>query len=149
MLKKIMTYTDYNDVERTEEFCFNLSKAEVLEMQMTEYGGLDQTLRKIIDAKDNEKIVGYFKEIILKAYGEKSEDGRRLMKSPEISRAFSETEAFSDLYLELTMDTNAGIAFVQGIMPDISPEALSKFAGKSAGNAVATPVFPTALGPAT
>lgn len=117
MLKKTITYTDYNGVERTEDFWFNFSQAEILEMEIGRNGGISEYLKKIIESKDQEAIVKNFKELILKAYGEKSEDGRRFVKSPELSKAFSETEAYSKLYLELAFDAKAASNFVNNVIP--------------------------------
>lgn len=118
MLKKTMTYTDYDGTERTEDFYFNLSKAEIMEMEMGVTGGMVQMLQKIVAEKDSKKIVDMFKAIIFKAYGEKSPDGRRFIKSEELSIAFSQTEAYSNLYMELLeSDENAAAAFMAGIIP--------------------------------
>ena len=117
MLKKTMTYVDYNGVERTEDKYFNLTKAEVLEMEMSTEGGLAETIQRIIDAKDQVAIIKIFKELILKAYGEKSPDGKRFIKSEEISTAFSQTEAYSQLFMELATDADAASKFVNGIVP--------------------------------
>ena len=116
MLKKTITYKDYNGVERTEDFYFNLSKAEAMEMELSITGGLTEMIRKIVAAQDTPTIIATFKQIILKAYGEKSPDGRRFIKSEELSKAFSETEAYSDLYMELATDANAAAEFVNGIV---------------------------------
>ena len=88
MLKKVITYTDYNGVERTEEFLFNLSKAELMEMEMGTAGGLSSMIQGIVDSKDIPAIVDIFKKLLLKAYGKKSPDGRRFIKSDEISQEF-------------------------------------------------------------
>ena len=117
MLKKTITYKDYNGVERTEDFMFNLTKAEILEMQLTKDGGMDAAIKKIVDAKDAPEIMKVFKELILKAYGIVSDDGRRFIKSKEISDSFAQTEAFSMLFMELATDTDAASAFVNGIVP--------------------------------
>ena len=117
MLKKTITYKDYNGVERTEDFMFNLTKAEILEMQLTKDGGMDAAIKKIVDAKDAPEIMKVFKDLILKAYGIVSDDGRRFIKSKEISDSFSQTEAFSMLFMELATDTDAAAAFVNGIVP--------------------------------
>ena len=117
MLKKTITYTDYNDVTRTEDFYFNLSKAELMEMEMSTSGGLAEMIKKIVAAQDTPSIIKIFKELILKAYGEKSSDGKRIVKSEEISNAFAQTEAFSDLFMELATDADAASAFVNGIIP--------------------------------
>lgn len=117
MLKRTMTYKDYNGVERTEDFYFNLSKAEIAEMELGTEGGLVEKLQRIVAAQDRKAIIETFKDILLKAYGEKSPDGRRFIKGPELSKAFSETEAYSDLFTELSMDGKAAAAFVNGIVP--------------------------------
>ena len=117
MLKKSITYEDFNGVERKEDFYFNLSKAEIMEMQFGTVGGLDVMLQKIVDAKDVKSIMNTFKMLILKAYGVKSDDGRRFIKSEEIAKEFEQTEAYSILYMELATDDNAAAEFVNGIMP--------------------------------
>lgn len=121
MLKKTIKYTDYNGVERTEDFYFNLSKAEVMEMEMSTTGGLAEMINRVVAAQDTPSIIKIFKDLILKAYGEKSADGKRFIKSPEIADAFSQTEAYSILFMELATDADAASAFVNGITPvDVS-----------------------------
>lgn len=117
MIKKTVTYVDYNGVERTEDFYFNLSKAEVAEMELSVEGGFSKMLEEIVASKDNVKIVSLFKQMVLKAYGEKSADGRRFVKSEEISKAFSETEAYSEIFMSLALNESEAAAFVNGIMP--------------------------------
>ena len=121
MLKKTITYTDYNDVERKEDFYFNLSKAEVIEMELSITGGLQEIIEKIVAAQDTPSIVKVFKDLILTAYGEKSADGKEFIKVDENGRKlcdrFAQTEAYSELFVELSTDSNAAAAFVNGIMP--------------------------------
>lgn len=117
MLKKTVTYVDYNGVERTEDFYFNLSKAEVAEMEMSVEGGFSKMLEEIVKSNDNARILDLFKQMVLKAYGEKSADGKRFVKSKELSEAFSQTEAYSEIFMELALDEKAAAAFVNGIMP--------------------------------
>lgn len=119
MLKKTITYTDYNGVERTEDFYFNLTKAELAKMEMGKTGGMSETITKIVNAKDVPAIINIFEEFILKAYGEKSPDGKRFMKSEEISKAFAETEAYSQLFMELATNADAAAAFMNGIAPSM------------------------------
>lgn len=128
MLKKTMTYTDYNGTERTEDFYFNLTKAELIEMGLSENGGLDALIDKIISEKNQKEIIKLFKEIILKAYGEKSLDGKHFVKSEEISTAFSQTEAFSDLFMELAFDSKAGADFINALIPSNIAEDIAKYA---------------------
>lgn len=117
MLKKTINYVDYNGVERKEDFYFNLSKAEVTEMELSVDGGLSQMIEQLVNAKDNKQIIALFKEIILKAYGEKSADGRRFVKSKELSEAFSQTEAYSELFVELALNEEEAANFIKGILP--------------------------------
>jgi hypothetical protein len=117
MLKKVITYKDYNDVERTETFYFNLNKAELTEMEMSITGGMTNLLEKIVAEKDNKRIIEIFKELILKSYGVKSDDGRRFEKSKELREEFEQTEAYSQLFMELATNAEAASAFVNGIIP--------------------------------
>ena len=117
MLKKTITYTDYNDVERTEDFYFNLSKAELMEMELSTTGGLAEMINKIVAAQDAPAIVKIFKELVLKSYGQKSADGRRFIKSKELADEFAQTEVYSQLFMELATDADAAAKFVNGIVP--------------------------------
>lgn len=117
MLKKTITYVDYNGNERVEDFYFNLTKAEATEMELSVEGGLTKKLEDIVNSQNNKEIIALFKEIILKAYGEKSQDGKRFIKSEELSEAFSQTEAFSELFMELALNEKAAADFVNGILP--------------------------------
>lgn len=118
MLKKTITYTDYNGVEREEDFYFHMSKPELLEMELTTVGGYTDMINKIIAAKDQSALLNIFKEFVFKAYGEKSPDGRQFMKSEAISKAFSETPAYSEIYMELVTDADAAARFVNGVIPE-------------------------------
>ena len=117
MLKKTIEYTDYNDVKRKEDFYFNLTKAEIMEMELSTTGGLAEMIQKIIDTQDTPQIIKIFKELVLKAYGEKSADGKRFIKNDEIRDGFAQTEAYSELFMELATDANAAAAFVNCIVP--------------------------------
>lgn len=117
MLRKTITYTDFDQNQRTEVFHFNLSKAEIMEMELGVTGGMTQMLNKIIAEQDVSKIVETFKDIILRSYGEKSPDGKRFIKSVELSEAFAQTEAYSELFMELATDAKAAAAFVNAIIP--------------------------------
>lgn len=124
MLVKPITYTDYNGVERTETFYFNLSQAELIDMQLGGKDGLySNKLQKMIDNHDAAAIVATIKEFVLKSYGEKTDDGKRFIKSPEISEAFMQTEAYSQLITELLSDDAKSSEFILGIMPQALREA--------------------------
>lgn len=126
MLKKTIEYTDYNNVKRKEEHYFNLSEAELMEMQLTTSGGLGEMIQKVVDAQDTPAIVKIFKDIILKSYGEKSADGKRFMKSEELSTAFSQTEAYNTLFMELATDADKASEFINGIVPKDMENRMNK-----------------------
>lgn len=117
MLKKTIKYTDYEGVERTDDFYFNLNKVEITEMEVSAEGGMTRKLEKIVKDLDQKEMVDIFKEIILRSYGEKSPDGKRFIKSKELSDGFSQTEAFVELYVEITEDEGKAVEFINGIVP--------------------------------
>ena len=117
MLKKTITYKDYNDVERTEDFYFNLTKAEIAEMELSVSGGFAEMIDRIVSTKDTPALAKIFKEFIKKAYGVKSPDGRRFIKSEELTTEFTQTEAYSQLYMELATDDLKAVQFIEGIIP--------------------------------
>lgn len=122
MLKKTITYVNYNTNEEiTEDFFFNLSKAEVMEMELSTEGGLAEQIKKVVATKNAPAIIKIFKDLILKAYGEKSSDGRRFLKEDEnghkLYKNFEQTDAYSVLFTELATDDKAAAAFVNGIVP--------------------------------
>lgn len=121
MITETIKYTDYNGAEREEKFMFNLSKAELMEMEMGTTGGLAEMIQKIVETQDAPSIIKIFKELILKAYGEKSADGKRFIKVNDagvpLSIGFSQTEAYSQLFMKLATDAEAAAKFVNGIVP--------------------------------
>mgnify|MGYP006341022033 FL=1 len=134
MYKKTIEYTDYNGNQRKEDFYFNLNKAEIMEMQLSEQGGLDERIKRIIEAQDQPEIIQVFKDLILKAYGEKSPDGKYFDKSHEISRRFSRTEAYSELFMELATNVPSAIEFVNGITPSEQKVTAEDVANSVAAN---------------
>lgn len=123
MLKKTITYTDYDGNERTEDFYFNLTKAECLEMELGSNGGMKKYVERIISAQDGKQLVALFKEIIDKSYGVKSLDGKRFVKNQEVLDEFKQSEAYSDLFMELATNSDAAAAFVNGVLPVVPQEA--------------------------
>lgn len=119
MFKKVLVYTDFNGLEVKEEFCFNLTKAEILEMQLEKSGGFAESIQKIIDSKDTPSIIKIFKELLVKSYGIKSEDGKRFIKNDKIREEFTQTAAYSDLFVEFASNADSASAFVNGIMPPV------------------------------
>lgn len=131
MIAKTIKYKDYNGMEREDKFYFNLTKAEITEMELSTSGGLGECIKNIVAAQDTPEIIKIFKELILKAYGEKTLDGKRFRKVNDagvpLSIAFSETEAYSNLFMELATDDKAAAEFVNGIMPaDINTKSENK-----------------------
>ena len=117
MLKKTIKYTDYDGNEREEDFYFNLNKVEVTEMELSNQGGLSEYIKRIVAAQDAPSLVELFKELICKSYGEKSLDGKRFVKSKELTEEFTQTEAYAELFVELASNAEEATKFVNGIMP--------------------------------
>jgi hypothetical protein len=135
MLKKTITYTNYNGEEVKEDFYFNLNETEVIVAEIKHPGGLRNFLQRIVDAKDGAAIMQYVEEFIAISYGEKSPDGRRFVKSAELSKAFMETEAYNKLFLELVASEGAAekcADFVNAVMPNVPEEAKAKIAADNA-----------------
>lgn len=120
MYKQSITYTDYNGIERTEDFYFNLTAAELTKRELTTPGGWAAKLQAVADSKDVPAIINAFNDIIDMAYGVKSEDGRRFIKSKEITDEFKQTPAYDELIMSFLTDVNAAVEFVNGIVPDVS-----------------------------
>lgn len=126
------TYTDWNGMERTEDFRFNFTKAELMEMQYEQEGGMREYLQKIIDSKNQKEIMRLFKELVLNAYGEKSADGKYFQKNNEIKARFAATPVYSEIFMELSTDADAAGAFVNGVMPaDIDRSAMNAKPGQA------------------
>jgi hypothetical protein len=119
MLVKKVSYTDYKGVKREEELYFNLSKAEVAEMELSHKGGLSAKINRIVATEDGEEIIKLFKELIIKSYGVVSDDGKRFIKNDQLREEFLQTEAYSELFMELASDADAASAFVNGIIPQV------------------------------
>ena len=124
MIKKTITYTDYNGVSRTEDFWFNLSTAELMKMELGTRGGFSEMMTRIVQANDVPTMMKVFDDFIRKSYGQKSPDGKRFIKSEDITEEFCEREAYSNLFMEFITDTDKAIEFMNGIVPtEISKKA--------------------------
>ena len=146
MLVREFTYKDFNNIERKESFCFNLSRADLLEMELGAYGGLDEMMRRLIQEKQPEKIVAMFKNLILTAVGRKSPDGRRFERSQEIRDDFYQTNAYSQLFSELVLNPPKMREWLlQTVEDDVRESILATEAGEHPAEAVmsATGVVPT------
>jgi len=126
MFKKTIKWTDLNGVEREEDFYFHFSQSELTEWELSKDGGLSAYIEKIVAAKSVPQLIELFKFLLLHSYGVKSDDGRRFIKTPEVVAEFSQTEAFSQLFMELVTDTTAATAFINGIIPKITVGAEKK-----------------------
>jgi len=118
MFGRTFTYTDYNGNTRNDTWYFNLTKAELMKMELGAWGGLDALLKRLIREEKPEKIVDMFEKIILGAVGEKSPDGRRFIKNDQIRQDFYQTQAYSDLFFELVTDPEKLTAFLKGAIPE-------------------------------
>jgi len=131
MLKREITFEDFNGETVTETHYFNLTKTELMELEADYSGGLEASLVKIIEAKDNKTLLTEFKRIVMMAYGEKSADGRRFVKNQQLCEEFSQTAAFDALFVELASNEEAGAAFISGVMPRDLQEELTQMDLKS------------------
>lgn len=124
MIKKTITYTDYNNIERTEDFYFNLTKHEITKMELSIEGGLAERIQRIVAAQNTPAIIEVFEDLIKRSYGVKTPDGRGFVKRAEDLEAFMATEAYSQLFMELATDADAAAKFVNGVVPaDMAKQA--------------------------
>lgn len=147
MYCKTITYTDYDGNKHTEDYYFNISKAELLEMEMERDGGMIEYLNTIVEAENPKEVINVFKEFIRRSIGKKSVDGKRFMKNQEITDNFMASEAYSELFMELITNAEESANFINRIIPqDLAAEAATKMAKDSE---VQTPppvqTIPTAL----
>lgn len=126
MLKKTITYTDYDGEEREEDFYFNLTESELMVMELSQEGGLKNMMQKIVREKNRPKMIEIFQKMIRMSYGEKSPDGRRFMKSDSITEAFTQTPAYDKLFVELATNEDSAIDFIRGIIPPEMAEMAEK-----------------------
>lgn len=117
MLKKTVSYEDFDGQQRTDTYHFNLTEAEVTELEMSMNGGLSQLLEKIVKEDDHKQIIEYFKKIVIMAYGVKSLDGKHFVKNDKVREEFVSTMAYSKIFMELATDADEAVAFIRGIMP--------------------------------
>ena len=137
MHKEVITYTDFDGNERTETFYFNLSKAEITEMELSVDGGLSESLKSVIEKRDIPKTVAVIKDLILKSFGIKSPDGKRFIKSAELSEEFSQTEAYSELFMKMLSDAEYAAKFMNSIIPADLAKAAAAYA-KEPPDAIST-----------
>lgn len=130
MYKITKKYEDYNGVEKEEDFYFNLSKADLIKMELSEDGGMDKRLQKLVKTQDMKEAIKVFEALLLMAYGEKTEDGR-FVKNDEIRARFTQSAAYSEIFTEIAMDPDKAQAFIEGVVP--------KFEGEGAIPAPAIP----------
>lgn len=124
MYKKTIKYTDFNGVDRSEDFYFNFMKAELVEMNMSTGGGMKAFIERITNTQDQMELIKLFKELVLKAYGVKSDDGKRFIKTQELRDSFEQTNAYNELFMMLATNDKEAANFVNGVMPaDLVAEA--------------------------
>ena len=139
MRKETITYTDYNNVTRTEDFFFNLNEAELTALQYGVDGGMKEMLERIVKSNDNKQIMACFHDLIAKSYGEKSPDGRRFVKSKELSEAFMQTEAYNELMLRFMTDANYSAGFINDVLADVTKRTEERNAKKGENNTIVLP----------
>ena len=139
MVKKTITYKDFDGQERTEDYYFNLTKTELTEMELSMNGGLSTLLEKIIKERDMKQLIEYFKRIVLDSYGEKSLDGRMFIKNEKLKEDFKSTMAYSEIFMELANDDKAAADFINGILPSDLAEEVKKQEGKIAALPASNP----------
>ena len=139
MRKETITYTDYNNVTRTEDFFFNLNEAELTALQYGVDGGMKEMLERIVKSNDNKQIMACFHDLIAKSYGEKSPDGRRFIKSEELSEAFMQTEAYNELMLRFMTDANYSAEFINDELADVTKRTEERNAKKGENNTIVLP----------
>lgn len=137
MLKKTITYTDYDGMERTEDFWFNLSKTELTKLDAELPGGVLGVLRKIIDKKDRKALVDFIETLILRSYGEKTLDGKRFVKTPEMAEEFMQTPAYDELFMSILSDTDSQTNFINGVIPQSMVKEIEQTDKKQVENALA------------
>lgn len=137
MLKKTITYTDYDGMERTEDFWFNLSKTELTKLDAELPGGVLGVLRKIIDKKDRKALVDFIETLILRSYGEKTLDGKRFVKTPEMAEEFMQTPAYDELFMSILSDTDSQTSFINGVIPQSMAKEIEATDKKQVENALA------------
>lgn len=126
MLKKTVTYTDFNGTERTEDFYFNLTKSELLEMELSSRNGMSDVIVEMIKSDDYPTIMAVFKKLFLGSYGEKSPDGRRFIKSQELRDAFEQSAAYDELFMDITKSVDSLADFINSVIPKDIEEAAKK-----------------------
>ena len=137
MIKKTITYTDYDGMERTEDFWFNLSKTELTKLDAELPGGVLGVLRKIIDKKDRKALVDFIETLILRSYGEKTLDGKRFVKTPEMAEEFMQTPAYDELFMSVLSDTDSQTSFINGVIPQSMVKEIEQTDKKQVENALA------------
>lgn len=137
MLKKTITYTDYDGMERTEDFWFNLSKTELTKLDAELPGGVLGVLRKIIDKKDRKALVDFIETLILRSYGEKTLDGKRFAKTPKMAEEFMQTPAYDELFMSILSDTDSQTSFINGVIPQSMAKEIEATDKKQVENALA------------
>lgn len=137
MLKKTITYADYDGMERTEDFWFNLSKTELTKLDAELPGGVLGVLRKIIDKKDRKALVDFIETLILRSYGEKTLDGKRFVKTPDMAEEFMQTPAYDELFMSILSDTDSQTSFINGVIPQSMAKEIEQTDKKQVENALA------------
>lgn len=123
MLKKTITFPDLDGISVTEDFWFNLNKGELATLALSRPGGgLEDYLQEIIKSEDNRAILAMFKEILALSVGRRK-GSRQFEKSDDITQDFVQSEAYSELLMELLSNPPYAVEFFNGILP---PELVTR-----------------------
>lgn len=117
MLKREIKFEDFNGNQTSEICYFNLSKPEIIMLEASHETGFGNFLQRLLESNNNAQLVQQFREIILMAYGEKSEDGKHFLKSEERKNLFSQSAAYEELFMELASDPDILMEFIKGVFP--------------------------------
>lgn len=117
MLKKRITYTNFEDEEVTETFYFNLTKADLMEMEVSKRGGLNGYIERIQETNDAGLVFEELKSLMSRSVGRLAPDGRGFSRSQQIRDEFMNSEAFSNFILEMLTDPQLAAEFIQGLIP--------------------------------
>lgn len=131
MYLKKMKYTDFNDNEREETFCFHLSQADLVKLEANFDGGFEAYATRLVEARSSKDLVNVLEDLIARSYGVKSLDGKQFIKNKEVLEEFKQCPAYSDLFIQLLTDDKAAEDFILGIMPkDVDKDELKKAAAE-------------------
>lgn len=137
MLKKTITYTDYNGKEQTEDCYFHLNRVELMDIALdlpddiVDSSADGEVRAHLIDKLGNKGMFEFIKTVVTKSYGVKSTDGRRFIKSAELSDEFTQTPMFDKIMTEFATDDKAAANFIKAVIPGDAAKEVSNIVSAS------------------